>query len=62
MNFCIDLQGMNAPPSKLHRKVLLASVDLNVNVAFVLLVGFAGPFVMVVSGGIGVEGQVEGQG
>jgi hypothetical protein len=45
------VQGVNAPLSTLHSKVLFASVDVKLKLALVLFDGFGGFDVIVVSGG-----------
>jgi len=44
------VQGANAPPSRLHSKVLPGSVEVKEKVATGLFVSFGGPDVMVVLG------------
>ena len=46
------MQDANPASSRLHWKVLFFSVDVNLNFALVLVVGFAGVTVMVVFGEI----------
>ena len=46
------VQGVNPALSRLHWKVLPLCVELNVNVALLLVVGFLGFLAMFVSGGI----------
>ena len=50
------MQPVNAPPSRLHANVLFGKVDVKLNVALVLLLGLAGPEVIVVSGAV-VSGE-----
>ena len=46
------MQAANPPPSRLQPKVLLAFVDVKLNVAVVLLVNTGGLAVMFVSGSV----------
>ena len=46
------MQELKAPPSSLHSKVLLASVDVKLKLALVLLVVAGGLALMFVSGGV----------
>ena len=46
------MQAVNGAPSRLQANVLPASVDVKLKLALVLLVGFGGADVIVVSGGV----------